>query len=40
MNHLKQRFKRADIQDLYDVRKILEAAIAERAALHPAPNKT
>ena len=29
-----QRFKRADIQDLYDVRKILEAAIAERAALH------
>lgn len=29
-----QRLKRADIQDLYDVRKILEAAIAERAALH------
>lgn len=29
-----QRLKRADIRDLYDVRKILEAAIAERAALH------
>ena len=28
-----QRLKRADIRDLYDVRKILEAAIAERAAL-------
>lgn len=29
-----QRLKRADIWDLYDVRKILEAAIAERAALY------
>lgn len=29
-----QRLQQADIQDLYDVRKILEIAIAERAALH------
>ena len=31
---LEQRLKRADIRELNDVRKILESAIAERAALH------
>lgn len=31
---LEQRLKRADVQDLYEVRQILEAAIAERAARH------
>lgn len=31
---LEKRLKRADIQDLYDVRKILEAPIAEKAAMY------